>query len=125
MQPYYHGVRNNTLNWFHSYLTNRAQYTEYNETKSSLLEIETGVPQGSILGPLLFLIYVNDIHMVNRSLNFKLYADDTTLISPICSFTQGGNTSISEISNFINSELTKISDWFATNKLSLNAEKTN
>ena len=118
---HYHGVRNNTLNWFHSYLTNCAQYTEYNETKSSLLEIETGVPQGSILGPLLFLIYVNDIHMVSRSLNFILYADDTTLTSPICSFTQGGNSSIS---NLINSELTKISDWFAVNKLSLNAEKT-
>ena len=121
---HYHGVRNNTLNWFHSYLTNRAQYTEYNETKSSLLEIETGVPQGSILGPLLFLIYVNDIHMVSRSLNFILYADDTTLTSPICSFTQGGNSSISKVSNLINSELTKISDWFAVNKLSLNAGKT-
>ena len=121
---HYHGVRNNTLNWFHSYLTNRAQYIEYNETKSSLLEIETRVPQGSILGPLLFLIYVNDIHMVSRSLNFILYADDTTLTSPICSFTQGGNSSISKVSNLINSELTKISDWFAVNKLSLNAEKT-
>ena len=102
---HYHRVHNNTLNWFHSYLTNRAQYTEYNETKSSLLEIETGVPQGSILGPLLFLIYVNDIHMVSKSLNFILYADDTTLTSPICSFTQGGNTSISEIS--LNAEKTK------------------
>ena len=121
---HYHGVRNNTLNWFHCYLTNRAQYTEYNETKSSLLEIETGVPQESILGPLLFLIYVNDIHMVSRSFNFMLYADDTTLTSPICSFTQGGNSSISKVSNLINSELTKISDWFAVNKLSLNAEKT-
>ena len=56
--------------------------------------------------------------MVSRNLNFILYADDTTLTSPICSFTQGGNTSISEISNLINSE------WFAVNKLSLNAEKT-
>ena len=62
--------------------------------------------------------------MVSRSLNFILYADDTTLTSPICSFSQRGNTNISEISNLIYSELTKISDWFAVNKLSLNAEKT-
>ena len=62
--------------------------------------------------------------MVSRSLNFIRYAGDTALTSPICSFTQGGNTSISEISNLINPELTKISDWFAVNKLSLNAEKT-
>ena len=80
--------------------------------------------QGSILGLHLFLIYVNDIHMVSRSLVFILYADDTTLTSPICSFTQGGNTGISEISNLIDLELTKISDWFAVNKLPLNAEKT-
>ena len=71
-----------------------------------------------------FLIYVNDIHMVSRNLIFILYADDTTLTSPNCSFTQGGNTSISEISNLIDLELTKISDWFAGNKLPLNAEKT-
>ena len=120
---HYYGVRNNALSWFQSYLTNRYQCIEYNGSKSSLLEIETGVPQGSILGPLLFLIYVNDIHTVSRNLNFILYADDTTLISPLCSFTHGGN-SISEISNSINLELKKISDWFAVNKLSLNTEKT-
>ena len=83
---HYYGIRDLTLNWFRSYLTKRSQYVDCNGVSSSVREIETGVPQGSILGPLLFIIYMNDIHTVRDNLNFILYTDDTTLNSPMCSF---------------------------------------
>ena len=85
---HYYGIRDIALNWFRSYLTKRTQYVDCNGVSSSIREIETGVPQGSILGPLLFIIYMNDIHTVSDNLNFILYADDTTLSSPMCAFTQ-------------------------------------
>ena len=121
---HYYGIRDITLNWFRSYLTKRTQYVDCNGVSSSVREIETGVPQGSILGPLLFIIYMNDIHTVSDNLNFILYADDTTLSSPMCSFTRGCNDNIEQISTSINSELNKIADWLVVNKLSLNVQKT-
>ena len=120
---HYYGIRDIALNWFRSYLTKRTQYVDCNGVSSSIREIETGVPQGSILGPLLFIIYMNDIHTVSDNLNFILYADDTTLSSPMCSFTRGCNGNIELISTLINSELNKIADWLAVNKLSLNVKK--
>ena len=120
----YYGIRDIALNWFRSYLTKHTQYVDCNGVSSSIREIETGVPQGSILGPLLFIIYMNDIHTVSDNLNFILYADDTTLSSPMCSFTRGCNGNIELISTLINSELNKIADWLAVNKLSLNVQKT-
>ena len=67
---------------------------------------------------------MNDIHTVSDKLNFILYADDTTLTGPLCSFTHGAHNDVSHISSQINSELLKISDWLTVNKLSLNVEKT-
>ena len=121
---HHYGIRNIALNWFRSYLTKRTQYVDCNGVSSSIREIETGVPQGSILGPLLFIIYMNDIHTVSDSLNFILHADDTTLSSPMCSFTRRCNGNIELISTLINSEMNKIADWLAVNKLSLNVQKT-
>ena len=121
----YYGIKSIALQWFKSYLTQRQQFVEYQEVCSSTRELETGVPQGSVLGPLLFLIYMNDVHTVSDKLNFILYADDTTLTSPLCSFTHGAHNDVSHISSQINSELLKISDWLTVNKLSLNVEKTN
>ena len=120
----YYGIQGIALNWFQSYLTKRSQYVQYNDTSSSIREIETGVPQGSILGPLLFIIYMNDIHTVSDKFSFILYADDTTLISPLCSFSHCSHNDMNYVSTMINLELTKISDWLAVNKLSLNAAKT-
>ena len=67
----YHGIKDTPLDWFRSYVTQRLQYVEYDGIPSSTREIETGVPQGSILGPLLFIIYMNDIHKVSANLKKK------------------------------------------------------
>ena len=115
----YYGLKDTSLSWFNSYLSNRAQYVEYNNNKSSIQNLSIGVPQGSILGPLLFLIYINDMNFVSSMFQCILYADDTTLTSTLCSF---NSTRSPEIT--INDELNKIFHWLCANKLSLNINKT-
>ena len=78
------GIRNTTLDLFKNYLTNRKQYVEIDTVKSKMGEIQTSVPQGSILGPLLFII--NDTKTSTELFNVISYADDTTLISTLGSF---------------------------------------
>ena len=73
------GVSSITLKWFNSYLSNRIQRVSYNEVVSDALPISTGVPQGSILGPLLFLIFINDMPNVIKHGKISMYADDTSL----------------------------------------------
>ena len=75
----YYGVNDISLKWFSSYLTGRQQYVETDGFSSGLLPLTTGVPQGSILGPLLFLIYMNDIPHATDYFDFILYADDKSL----------------------------------------------
>jgi len=86
-----------------------------------MLSITTGVPQGSILGPLLFIIYITDFAQASKMFNFLIYADDTTLSSTLNVFSD--NTHDRNLESLINEELDKINDWLKINKLSLNVEK--
>ena len=113
----HYGFRGIVLNWFRNYLSNRKQYVSYNECKSEHKDIVCGVPQGSILGPLLFILYVNDITNTSDVLDFILFADDTTIL-------YSGND-ITSCLHLINRELKEVSNWFQANKLSVNATKTN
>ena len=82
----HHGFGDISLKWFHSYLLGRSQYVVFNGSQSDVMKLSTGVPQGSVLGPLLFIIYMNDIHMASKCFKTILYADDTNLLNPICYF---------------------------------------
>ena len=113
-----YGIRGDALNWFESYLSNRHQITYVNKTYSNSKIISHGVPQGSILGPLLFLIFINDIHKCTNFFKFILFADDSTLSSVI------PNTDLLAISNTINSELNNLNLWLMANKLCINDDKT-
>ena len=104
----HYGIKNKAFQWFNSYLSNRHQYVEFEGARSETLGLEMGVPQGSILGPLLFIIYVNDMHTVSNKFTFITYADDTTLTAPMVSFVSGSNYNIHSISKGINSEIKKI-----------------
>ena len=115
----YYGIRDTALKLFQSYLSERKQYVEFDGTNSEMREIRTGVPQGSILGPLLFIIYINDLNTVSELFKFIIYADDTSLNGFLSSF--GTNTNISKNINY---ELQQINDWLKINKLSLNVGKT-
>ena len=79
----HYGVRGTANNWFHSYLSNRQQFVHYENTQSIMMPISTGVPQGSILGPLLFLIYMNDMFEASAKFHSVLYADGTSLVEPL------------------------------------------
>ena len=111
-----YGIRGTAQDWFRSYLQNRMQLVNYNGCESELRKIRCGVPQGSILGPLLFLVYINDLTAVSDYFMPILFADDTNLI---CT---GSN--LNDTVDQINREIDKIYAWVKANRLSLNIDKT-
>ena len=114
----HYGVRGSALNLIRSYLQNRKQFVRNNDMESPLADLTTGIPQGSILGPFLFLIFMNDFHRSSNLFRMINYADDTTLISTVSAF----HSDLPGRS--IDDELRKISSWLTANKMCLNIGKT-
>ena len=113
---YWCGIRGIAYDWLNSYLSHWSQYVLYEEVKSPQKAITCGVPQGSILGPLLFSLYINDMASISYVSFPILFADDTNV------FLSGNN--VDELIRIMSNELTKIVDWLDCNKLSLNVSKT-
>ena len=111
------GLSEDTVNWFQTYLTNRKQRTSVGDTLSVAAPLTVGVPQGSILGPLLFLIYVNDLPSCQLAGEIVLYADDTVIYYL--------STDLFDLESKLNSDLATVSNWFSSNLLTLNNSKCN
>jgi ribonuclease P/MRP protein subunit RPP40 len=109
------GIKNTSLEWFRSYLTSRSQKVDINGHFSNTLNLTCGVFQGSILGPLLFLCYINDIFNATDLATY-LFADDTTSLAE--------HKNLNELITFVNSELQKLAVWFEANKMAVNVKKT-
>ena len=112
LQKYINGIE---LEWFKNYLKDRKQFVNVNNVDSNKLGLNRGVPQGSILGPILFLIYINDLEKCT-DLFTLLFADDSNFLISGKNFT--------ELKQKLNIELKKVTDWFRCNEMSLNHEKT-
>jgi hypothetical protein len=115
----YYGIKGKSLDLLKNYLFNRKQYVIMGDNKSDFLTIKCGVPQGSIIGPLLFIIYVNDITAATKHFYPIVYADDTTLVTSIKSSIKNNACQLK-----LNKELKEINNWLKSNKLSLNIKKT-
>ena len=110
------GIRGASNYWFKSYLSNRNQYVFMDGHDSGLAAINCGVPQGPVLGPLLFLIYINDLHQAIRVCKVHHIGDDTNLLYL--------SNSIKKLSKLVNGDLKHLVKWLNTNKVSLNINKT-
>ena len=112
----HYGIRGNALELFKSYLSNRKQYVQIDKSKSQTLPITCGVPQGSVLGPLFFILFINDLPTCCPDGKTRLFADDTTIFFH--------SNSINDIKSKSKTIMTQVTDWFKANKLTLNSEKS-
>jgi hypothetical protein len=110
-----YGFEGNAISWFSSYLSDRKQFVHIDDTSSNLINISIGVPQGSILGPLLFLVYNNDLPNCTK-LGTLLFADNTTAWE--C------NSNMVDLMNHMNTEFYKLTTYFRSNKLAIHPNKT-
>ena len=112
----HYGIKGIPYEWFKSYLTNRQQFTTVNNKQSELSSIEFGIPQGSILGPLLFLIYINDLSKAIIFSSVHHFADDTNILYV--------SSNLKDINKKIDNDLSNLVQWLRANKISLNVSKT-
>ena len=112
-----YGIKHQYIDWFKSYLNSLKRYVCYSERTTHLQEVKCGRPQGSILGPLFSLIFVNDLQHVIKFLNPILFAVDTNIFY--------SNSNIKELFENVNKEVADVTNWCVTNKLSNNTSKIN
>ena len=111
-----YGVNGLELDWFASYLNNRKQFCKVNGVSSGISDMNCGVPQGSCLGPLLFLIFIDDLPFSLEKAHVSMYADDTAI--------SHSSKSLAALQHDLNCDLSNLQDWLYGNKLSLNVIKT-
>ena len=104
---YHYGISGIAYDWFSSYLSDRCQFVSINNFRSDESEITCGVPQGSVLGPLLFLMYINDFYRCSKAFEFNIFPDDTNLFY--------ANANLVNLEAIINENLEKIFGWQQTN----------
>ena len=112
-----YGLRGVAQEWIQSYLENRKQFVSFNNCHPEIINVSCGVPQGSILGPELVIMYINDICKVSQVFRYILFAEDTNLLC--C------DRDLNELVRVINGGLEQLQTWFYVNRLSLNISKTN
>ena len=112
----YYEIRGICKDWFKFYLSDRKQFVSINGYNSDLMPVDCGVPQGSVLGPLLFLIYINDLHKAIQYCKVHHFADDTNLFH--------ASKSVKNLNKLVNCVMKDLSKWLSANKISLNVEKT-
>ena len=117
MKLEHYGIRGIAKDWLASYLSNRKQFVFFNNVSSDQLTLSCGILQGSVLGPLLFLLYVNDFNCCSKLLDFHLFADDSNLFYK--------HKNLLTLQNDLNNELKNVHIWLCSNRISLNIEKSN
>ena len=112
----YYGIRGVCNDWFKSYLSDGTQFVSINGYNSDLMPVHCGVPQGSVLGPLLFLIYINDLHKAIQYCKVHHFADDTNRFHT--------SKPVKNLNKLVNRDMKHLNNWLSANKISLNVEKT-